>query len=107
MKARAQRTAGVQILPEADELHVEPGEFVEHFEEVLHRSGQPVRCPHQDHVEPAAARIGHQPIQARPASFGSRHPIRILLDDLPAALIGHLPQVIELRLGMLIERRDP
>jgi hypothetical protein len=54
-----------------------------------------------------ALRYTPRPIQARPASFGSRDPIGILLDHLPATLIGHLPQVIELRLGMLIERRDP
>src|SRR5665213_495557 len=34
----AQRAAGVDLLAEADELDVEPVQFIEHFQEVLHRS---------------------------------------------------------------------
>src|SRR5258707_4105121 len=32
----AQRTARVEVLAEAEELHIQPTEFIEHFEEVLH-----------------------------------------------------------------------
>ena len=38
----AQRTAGVDIFPERNELDVEPVQFVEDIEEVLHRAGDPI-----------------------------------------------------------------
>ena len=37
-----QRTARVDILPERDVLDVEPVQFVEHIQKVLHRPGDPV-----------------------------------------------------------------
>src|SRR5258707_7529554 len=39
----AERAAGIKILPEADEFDIEVVEFVQHFEEVPHGSGDPVR----------------------------------------------------------------
>jgi hypothetical protein len=44
-------------------------ELVEHFEEVAHGPGDPVRGPDQEHLEAAAARIPKQIIETRPASF--------------------------------------
>jgi hypothetical protein len=38
----AQRTASVDIFPEADILDFQPIEFVQNIEEVLHRPGDPV-----------------------------------------------------------------
>src|SRR5271165_2632320 len=35
----ARRAAGVDVLPERDVLDVEPVQFVQHIEEVLHRPG--------------------------------------------------------------------
>ncbi len=103
----AQRAARVDLLAEADELDVEPVQLVEHFEEVLHGPGDPVRSPDQHDVEAAAAGIVHQLIQTGPAGLGAADPIGVLLDDLIAALGGHLAQVVELGLGMLIDGRDP
>ncbi len=60
----AQGPAGIDLLPEADELDIDPIQFIEHLEEVLHRPGQPVGSPDQDHIEAAAAGVGHHLIEA-------------------------------------------
>ena len=90
----AQRAAGVDLLAEADELDVEPVQLVEHFEEVLHRSGDPVRSPDQDDIEAAAAGVGHHLVQSWPASFHAADLVGHLRDDLVAALRGHLAEVV-------------
>jgi len=63
----AQRSARVQVLAKGNELDVESVEFIEHFEEVTGGSGQAVACPDQHDCKAAAAGIGHELIQARPA----------------------------------------
>ncbi len=54
-----------------------------------------------------AACVMHHLVQTRPARLRAADPVGILLDDLIAALRGHLAEVIELGLRMLIEARDP
>ena len=103
----AQRAAGVDISLEADLLDLKPAEFVQDFEEVLHRPGDPVRCPDQDNIEPAAAGISHHLIEAWPAGLGAADPVGVLADNFVAALAGHLAEVVELRFRMLIEGRHP
>ena len=103
----AQRAGSVDLLAEADELDVEPVELVEHFEEVFHRSGDPVAGPDQDHIEASAASVGHHLIKATPLCFRSTDPVYILLHDLVAALGGHLAQVKRLGLRVLIDTGDP
>ena len=103
----AQRAAGVDLLAEADELDVQPVQFVEHFEEVFDRAGDPIRGPDQDHVEASAAGIAHQVIEAGPTRPCAGNPVGVFMRDLVAALGGHLTQVEELGLGMLIQARDP
>jgi len=70
----AQRAAGVDILPERDVLDIEPAELVQNVEEVLHRPGDPVRCPDQDDVEAAMAGVGHHPIETGPPGLGAGDP---------------------------------
>src|ERR1019366_8967199 len=38
----AQRTTGVDVLPERDVFDLQPAEFVQYFEEVFYRPGDPV-----------------------------------------------------------------
>ena len=102
----AQGTSRVDLLTEADELYVEPVEFVEHFEEVPHGPGDPIGSPDQDNVETAAAGIAHHGVESRALSFGSTDSVRKLLDDLIATLLSHLTEVVELGLGVLIEGGD-
>ena len=103
----AQRPAGVDLLAEADELYIDTLQFIEHFKEVLHRPGDPVRCPDQDHIEASAAGIAHQFVQ--PGAFGLRpgDPVCVFVDDLIAALGGHLAEIMKLCLRMLIDAGDP
>ena len=101
-----QRTTGVDLLAEADELDVDSVQLIEHFEEVFHRAGDPIRSPDQQDIEAAAAGIAHHLIEPGPPYAGAAHPICILLDDLIAALLSHLAQVIELCFWMLIESGD-
>ena len=42
-----ERAAGIEVLAEADELDIGMIKFVEHFEEVAHGPGDPVRGPDQ------------------------------------------------------------
>src|ERR1035441_5214868 len=41
----AERAAGIDLFPEADELDIQSVQFIEHFEEVLHRPGDPIGSP--------------------------------------------------------------
>jgi hypothetical protein len=52
----AQRTSGIDLLTEADELDIQPVQLIQHIEEVLHRPGDTIGSPDQDDIEltPAA-----------------------------------------------------
>jgi hypothetical protein len=97
-----QWSAGIKVLPEANELDVEVVEFVQHLEEVADGSGNPVRGPYQHHLEAGAAGIPEQVIEARPASFSSGDPIGVLGNDLKTALLGHCAEIMELSLRVLV-----
>ena len=53
----AQRAACVDLFAERDELDCETAQFVEDFEEMLYRTGDPIAGPDQDDIELAAAAI--------------------------------------------------
>ena len=103
----AERPGGVDVLAEADELNIEPVEFVEHLEEVLDRACHAIEGPDQDDVEAAAAGIMHQLIKPGTLRLCAADFVRVLPDDLETALRGQAAQVVELGLGMLINGRDP
>ena len=65
-----QRTAGIKILAEADELDVQPVELVQDFEEMPGGSRDAIAGPDQEYLETAAACIPKQIIETRPASLG-------------------------------------
>ena len=90
----AQRPAGVDVLAEADELDAEMVQFIEHIEIVLYRPGDPVRGPDQHDVELTAASFAHQLIESWPLGLGAADAIRVLGDDLIAALGSHLAKVV-------------
>jgi hypothetical protein len=98
----SERAAGIEILPEANELDAEVVEFVQHFEEVPHGPGDPVRSPHQDYLEAAAAGIPKQVIETRSASLRPGDPVGVLGHDLKTSLLGHRAEIMELSLGVLI-----
>ena len=100
-----ERTAGIDILAEADELDAEAVELVQHLEEVPHGPGDPVRGPHQDYLEAAAAGIAEQVIEARPASLGPGDPVSILGHDLKTPLLRHRAEIMKLGLRMLVHGR--
>ena len=102
----AQGPAGVDLFAEADELDVEPDQFVQHLEEVLHRPGDPIRGPDQNDIEDSAAGIPHHRVEPRPAGLRPADRIGVLLGDLVAPLLSHLVEVIELGFGVLVEGGD-
>jgi hypothetical protein len=106
-KSAAQRAAGVEIFPEADVLNPDPIQLVQDIKEMLHRSGDSVRSPDQNHIEPAAAGVGHHLVKAGPFGLRTADLVGVLGYDLEAALAGHLPEVIQLRLRMLIDSAHP
>ena len=103
----AQGPTGVDLLPEADELYVEPIKLVQDFEEVLSGPGDTVASPDQNDVELAAAGISHHGVEPWPAGLRSGDHVGVLFDDQIAALLSHLMEVVELSLGVLIEGGDP
>ena len=93
-----QRAAGVEVLAEADELDIQPVKLVQDFKEVSHGPGDPVRGPHQHHLETASAGIAEQIIEPRPASF--RFMVRPERFELPtlwfeASDIGTAPLILK------------
>jgi hypothetical protein len=102
----AQRTGGVDIFPEADELDVETIEFIQDFKVVLDGASDPVASPDQNNIEVAAAGIGHHMIQSGAACLHAADPVRIFLNDVKTTLSGHLTQIMKLGLGVLIDGRD-
>jgi hypothetical protein len=70
-------------------------------------AGDAVAGPDQHDIEAAAAGVAHQVIEAWAAGLGPGDFVAVLLDDLEAALRGHLAQVVELGLRVLVDRGDP
>ena len=101
-----QRAAGIDLLAKADELDVQMIQLIENFEEVFDGPGQPIGGPDQNHIEAAAAGIGHHLIQTRTPGFGTGDLVCILLDDLIVALSGHLLEIVQLGLRVLIQGGD-
>ncbi len=88
-----QRAGCVDRLAERDELDVRPVQFVQYFEELPYRAGDPIRGPDQDHIDAAAAGIPHQLIEPRPSGLASGDPIGVFVHDLEAALGGQSPKI--------------
>ena len=99
----AQWTPSIDLLPEAYELDVQPVELVEYLKEVLHGPGDPVRRPDKNNVELAAASILHHLIEPRPPGLAPGDPVSVFRNDLVTALGSHLPEIVQLRLGMLVD----
>ena len=91
----AQWAARVQLFTEASELDVEVVQLVEYFQKVADGACDAIARPHQDHIEAAAAGIGHKLVETWPAGFGSGDLVGIPLDDLQIALPGQLLQVVQ------------
>ena len=102
----AQRAARVNLFAEADELDLQVIQLIQHLQEVGHRPGDAVEGPDQDHIEPAAAGIAQQLVQTGPPGLGAGYLVGVFLRDREAALGGELPEVQQLRLGVLVDRAD-
>lgn len=85
---------------------MEPVELIQDLEEVPGRVCDPVRNPDQDHIEAAAAGIADQLIKPWPAGLHSADAVGIFLHHFIAALSGHLPEVVQLGLGVPILAGD-
>jgi len=103
----AQRAGRIDVLAERDELDVQPVELVQDFEEMPGGSCDSIAGPDQDHIELTAATIPHQVAEPWPTRLHAADSVRVLLNDLEAALSSHLPQVVQLGLRVLIDAGDP
>jgi len=101
--ARPSGPSRIDLLSEADELDIQPVEFIQHLEEVFDRPA--IRSDAHTRTTSNRLRrtIEHPLIQTRTSGLRTTDPVRVLLDDLISPLLGHLPEIMELRLGMLIE----
>ena len=102
----AQWTAGIDLLAEADELDAEPVHLIQHFEEMPYRSRDPIRSPDQDDIEAATTGIPHQFFESGAARLRAADPVFVCVDDLIAALCGHLLEIEKLGLEVLINSAD-
>ena len=103
----AQRPAGVEILPEAEELNVQMVEFVQHFQKMPGAASQPIAGPDQHTVEAATAGVGQHLVKTRAACPGPSNAVGVALDNLIAALLGHAFQIMDLSFRVLIQSRNP
>jgi hypothetical protein len=98
-----QRSAGVDIFPEADELDLEMIQFIQDLKEVADGAGQAIEGPDHDNLEPAMPGISQQLVEAGALCLRAANLVGVFLDDLVATLLRQLPQIVELRLRVLIE----
>jgi hypothetical protein len=98
-----QRSAGIGLFPEADELDIRAPHFLEDVKEVHDRSGQPVAGPYEQHIELALAGIRHHTVETWPLCLGARNFVSVDFGNLQASLLGQLPEIMQLSLGMLIK----
>jgi len=101
----AERTAGVDVLAEANELDLQMGEFIEHLEEVADRPCHAVERPDHHDIEPAATSVCQQLIEAGALCFRTADLVGVLVDDLEATLRGEAAQIVQLGFGVLIDSR--
>lgn len=66
-------------------------------------TGRSDHWPDQDDVEASAAAVAHHLVEARPHGFVVGDRVRVFLDDLRAALGGHLLETVKLCLRVLID----
>ena len=81
-------------------------EFVQNLEEVADGAGQAIESPYHNHLEPAMPGIGHELVEPGTLRLGSADFVGVFLDDLVAALLGQLAQIVELGLGVLVQCGD-
>jgi hypothetical protein len=74
---------------------------------VASRASYAIARPGRYYIKPAAAGVSHHLIEARPLGLRSRYFVREFRYHFAAALGGHLAQIEDLRLGVLIVSRNP
>jgi hypothetical protein len=105
--ARPSGSAGVDVLPEADELDIEMVQLIEDLEEVPGRACDAIERPDENDIEAVLAGVVQEVVEPRPLRLGPADAVGVLANDFVTALSGHLSQVMQLGLGMLIDRRHP
>ena len=103
----AQRSSGIDALPEADELDLDSVQFAQHFKKMARGTSDAITRPSHHHVELAAAGVSHHGIESWPFGLHAGDLVYVFLDDRIAALGSHLTQIEDLRLGGLIVSRNP
>ena len=99
----AQRTAGVDLFAERDELDAEVVELIEDLEEVAGGAGDSIEGPDHEHIEAAMAGVAHQLVKTGAARLRAGDAVAVFLDDLEAALGGELVKIQGLSLRVLID----
>ena len=82
----AERSAGVDILPERDELDVEVVQLIEDFKEVASRTGDAIERPDQHNIETMLVGIVQEVVEPRPFRLGPTDPVGVLTNDLITTL---------------------
>jgi hypothetical protein len=77
-----ERRVCIHIFPETNEADVKTSEFVQHFEEMFHRTSHAVERPNHHNIEPTAPGISHKLIQTGALGFRSANRVGVLSDNL-------------------------
>jgi hypothetical protein len=88
------RSIGVDCFTLTEELNSESVQFVEHLQEMLRGTRQPVARPHDHHIESMSAGIVHHPVESRsPRPRTAISVVGILADDLESLIRCELAKV--------------
>ncbi len=99
---------GIELLLEGDEADVETAEHLQRRDQVLHRPGEAIEAPDEDHLALAGPGGLHEPVERRPALLGARDAaVDELLDHPPTPLGGVGTQGSQLDLWILVVGGDP
>ena len=98
------RRRGVDAFAQRDEREAERLQVLEQRDQVLQVASQPIELPRHQHVELAAPRVRHEPVERRPAVGRAAH--AVIDGCLLAAGRDVAAQLGELVLGLLVEIGD-
>ena len=85
-------------------LDFDVAELVEYFQEAPRTPGKAVERHYHQNVKLPPSSVTEHIVESRSSCLCPRNAIRVLCDNVELPLLRRLPQVIQLRLRMLIAR---
>jgi len=100
-----QRRAGVDLLAQGDELHVEMAEEFEALDQVPHGASEAVEGYDHDDIDAAGFHLDHQTVERWAAILRARDAVIDVLGDVfPSTSTAVVAEIAKLSLGVLVSR---